>query len=156
MKNHAAILVIAAAIGGTVTALVSGGFQGERPAEITTREAMREKLGFTQKALEGIVMENFGEIEINARKLRQLAKLAGWRARVTPEYELFTNEFRRQTEALADAARERNLDAATLAYTQMTFSCVSCHKYMRGSKISGWDGTPPPSPTVRAPAGSPR
>ena len=58
--------------------------------------------------------------------------MSGWQARQTPEYELFTVEFRRHAEELAKAAKSKNIDAATLAYTQLTFSCVSCHKYMRG------------------------
>jgi hypothetical protein len=93
--------------------------------------------------LEGIAIEDYSQIETNAQKLGRLAKLAGWRARQTPEYELFTNEFRRQADALVDAAKEKNLDGATLAYMHLTFSCVSCHKYMRGAKVASSERTIP-------------
>jgi hypothetical protein len=29
------------------------------------------------------------------------------------------------------AAERKNIDSATLAYTQMTLSCVNCHKLIR-------------------------
>jgi hypothetical protein len=34
--------------------------------------------------------------------------------------------------ALVRAAEDKNLDGATLAYTQLAISCVQCHKIVRG------------------------
>jgi cytochrome c556 len=67
-------------------------------------------------------------------RLVKLSQASGWMARQTPEYELFTTEFRRAAAELSRAAAEKNMDGATLAYTQMTVSCVSCHKYMRSGR----------------------
>lgn len=106
------------------------------PPEMTTRSAMRAKLTSAHQILEGIATENFSQIETNAQKLIQLSKVAGWRARQTPEYELFTNEFRRHAEAIIEAAQKKNLDGATLAYMQLTFNCASCHKHMRGLRTA--------------------
>ncbi|HEY6166486.1 MAG TPA: hypothetical protein VI454_00510, partial [Verrucomicrobiae bacterium] len=78
---------------------------------------------------------DYSVILTNAQKLNHLSQGTGWYARQTPEYELFTAELRRHTDALVKAAKNQNLDAASLAYFQLTVSCVSCHKYLRGAKV---------------------
>lgn len=105
-------------------------------ADATTVEVMRQKLTYAQDILRGISLEDYAAIESSARKLKQLSQATGWFARQTPEYELFTAEMRRQTDALERAAKNKNIDAATLGYFQLTVSCVSCHKYLRGSKLA--------------------
>jgi hypothetical protein len=101
-------------------------------ADQPTTEVMRLKLAHAQGVLEGIAKEDYDRIALNAQKLVQLSQSTGWYSRQTPEYELFTTEFRRHAQTLVKAAKEKNIDAATGAYMQMTVSCVSCHKYMRG------------------------
>jgi cytochrome c556 len=96
-----------------------------------TSEVMRQKLGHSQQVLRGLALQDFGLIKTNAAKLVRLSQAGGWAVRQSPDYELFTMEFRRSAEALTAAADAGNIDAATVAYTQLTFSCVSCHKYMR-------------------------
>lgn len=100
--------------------------------KVTTREVMKLKLESSQKVLEGIATENFTTISANAQKLVALSQAAGWQARQTPEYKQFTAEFRRHAEALQKAARAENVDAASVAWFQLTISCVNCHRNMRG------------------------
>ena len=38
-------------------------------------------------------------------------------------------------DALTKSARDRNLDAATLAYVRVTKGCVDCHKFVRGKLV---------------------
>ncbi len=123
-------LIILFAIASSL--LLTGAASKVDPPEITTRGAMRAKIVSTHQILEGIATENYSQIETNAQKLIQLSKVAGWRARQTPEYDLFTNEFRRHAEALVESAQNKNIDGATLAYMQLAFNCASCHKHMRG------------------------
>lgn len=106
------------------------------PSKDPTSEVMRQKLGHSQQVLRGLALQDFGLIKTNASKLVRLSQAGGWVARQSPDYELFTMEFRRSAEALAAAAEAGNIDAATVAYTQLTFSCVSCHKYMRTGRSS--------------------
>jgi hypothetical protein len=101
------------------------------PAKDATSEVMRQKLGHSQQVLRGLALQDFALIKTNAVKLVRLSQTGGWAARQSPDYDLFTMEFRRSAEALSAASDAGNIDAATVAYTQMTFSCVSCHKYMR-------------------------
>jgi cytochrome c556 len=100
--------------------------------KLTTREVMRAKLDSSQKVLEGIATENFVTIAVNGQKLVALSQAAGWEARQTPEYKQHTIEFRRHAEALQKAARDQNVDAASLAWFQLTISCVNCHRHIRG------------------------
>ena len=102
-----------------------------------TREVMKLKLSYAQNVLEGITTENTDLIVANAQKLSALSKAAGWRARETPEYELFSAEFRLHSDAVARAAKDKNIDAASLAYFQMTISCINCHRYMRDVRRAG-------------------
>jgi hypothetical protein len=98
---------------------------------------MKFKLHYAQGVLEGIAMENYPLIRTNAMKLSRLSQSADWRIRQTPEYQRFTTEFRHQADALAKAAADRNVDAATVAYFQLTVSCVNCHRYLRGAGRAG-------------------
>jgi hypothetical protein len=106
-------------------------------SEVSTRDVMKFKLHYAQGVLEGIAMENYPLIRTNAMKLSRLSQSADWRIRQTPEYQRFTTEFRHQADALAKAAADRNVDAATVAYFQLTVSCVNCHRYLRGAGRAG-------------------
>jgi len=50
-----------------------------------------------------------------------------------PEYRTQLRLFEFADRELIRAAAEKNLDAATLAYNQLTVSCVNCHKIVRAS-----------------------
>ena len=103
----------------------------------STRDIMKLKLDYSHSILNGVATENFGLISANAEKLSKLSQATAFRARETAEYEVLSADFRRNADALAKAAKDRNADAASLAYVQMTLSCVNCHKYMRGGKRTG-------------------
>ena len=46
------------------------------------------------------------------------------------------DEFRRIVDKMQKAAKEKRLDGATLAYVDMTMSCVECHKYARNVLVA--------------------
>jgi hypothetical protein len=105
--------------------------------ESGVKEAMRRKVAYSQQVLVGITLEDYGLVANNAEKLVELSNRTNWYSRQVPEYELFLNEFRRRAQEVMEAGRQKNLDAASLAYVQMTLSCVSCHKFIRKSSDSG-------------------
>lgn len=126
-------LILAAALLASLAAFAPS----TRPqAGLPVHELMRKKLDHAQSVLEGITLENFDLIAGHAAKLRALSQEAAWRAHDTPEYAEHSAIFRRNVEALQRATRDRNLDAAALAYTKMTFNCVECHKYLRDRKVA--------------------
>jgi cytochrome c556 len=101
------------------------------------KEAMRQKVAYSQQVLVGITLEDYRLIANNAEKLVELSNKTNWYSRQVPEYDLFLNEFRRNAQQLAAAGQQKNLDAASLAYVQMTLSCVSCHQFIRNSSGTG-------------------
>jgi uncharacterized protein (DUF2461 family) len=105
--------------------------------KVSTKDAMRFKLHHAQRVLEGIVTENYEVVADNAKKLKGLSQQADWQIRRTAEYQRLTADFARNADALLQAANNKNVDAATVAYFQMTVSCTTCHKYLRGEKGVG-------------------
>ncbi len=95
---------------------------------------MRQKLEFSKYLLEGLTLEDFEKVEKNARALKRLSMAAEWEVPTIPnveEYIPYTTEFQRLTDVIAKAAKEKNIDGATLGYVQLTVNCVNCHKYVR-------------------------
>lgn len=105
--------------------------------ESGVKEAMRQKMAYSQQVLAGITLGDYGLIANNAKKLVELSNKTNWYSRQVPEYELFLNEFRRNAQELMEAGQQKDLDAASLAYVQMTLSCVSCHKFIRKNSYTG-------------------
>jgi len=92
---------------------------------------MQEKLKNAQKILEGIALADYGKITHSAEELIQLTKTEEWYVLKTPRYEMHSNEFARTAEVIIQKAKNKNLDGVTLAYFEMTMSCVRCHQYVR-------------------------
>jgi hypothetical protein len=100
------------------------------PAE-TQELLMRRKLTHAQNILEGLALGDFKKIQTGADELAVLRQKAEWMAIKTNDYQLFTNEFQQNIESLQKAAKAKNIDAATLAYVDMTLTCVRCHSHVR-------------------------
>lgn len=123
-------------LAGSWAALHSQETPPELAPEVRDRNVMKFKLYYAQSALEAIATENYPLLATNALKLGALTREVSWRIRHTPDYERLSTDFRRQADALAKAAKDNNVDAATVAYFQMTASCVTCHKYLRGREVT--------------------
>jgi hypothetical protein len=97
-------------------------------------EYMRRKLEFSKNVLEGLALEQYPIIEKNAKALKVLSQAAEWEVPMIPnatDYVVLTSEFQRYTDDLVKAAKQGNIDGATLAYVKLTMNCVQCHKYVR-------------------------
>ena len=92
---------------------------------------MAEKLKNAQGLLEGLATNDFNKIQKGAEELIRISKAAEWTVHKTPLYEVQTNNFRRAAETIIQKAKAKNLDGATLAYVDMTVTCVRCHQYCR-------------------------
>lgn len=95
---------------------------------------MEKKLQYSQAILAAVAKEDFAGMSTNADGLLELAK-AQWLQKETPEYRAQLKDFWLVLDGLKTAADEKNGDGATLAYLQMTLSCVRCHKYLRNSSV---------------------
>ena len=97
-------------------------------------EFMRRKLEFSKNVLEGLALEQYPMIEKNAKALKVMSQAAEWEVPMIPnatDYVALTSEFQRYTDDLVKAAKQGNIDGATLAYVKLTMNCVQCHKYVR-------------------------
>ena len=92
---------------------------------------MRAKLDHSQHVIEGLAMEDYQEIYRAAHDLALASQASAWEVLLTEEYSRQSADFRRSCEALRAAARDENLDAAALAWMEVTMKCVQCHKYVR-------------------------
>jgi hypothetical protein len=96
---------------------------------------MRQKLEHSQRVLEGLALDDFAMIAENARKLKELSEDARWRVSPDINYLRHSAQFQDLAEELAQDAKNKNIDGATLAYVQMTVNCVACHKLVRDKQL---------------------
>jgi cytochrome c556 len=95
---------------------------------------MKAKLEHSQRTLEGLAKGDFDLVAKHSQAISLLCEDELWAVLKTPEYSERSKEFQRSVNAITDAARNRNLEAATLAYVDATLKCVSCHKYVRQAR----------------------
>jgi hypothetical protein len=106
-----------------------------------TKEFMRSKLELFQRVLEGLATEDYELIVAKGTRLSAMTKEADWRLFENPDYDQQSLGFRRQVDALLRAAKDKNLDGATIAYVRLTMGCVDCHKLMRGKLVAAANET---------------
>ncbi len=97
---------------------------------------MRVKLKHSQDILAGLVTEDLDKVAKGAQELSLLSQAESWQVYQTEGYLQHSKEFRRAADALRDAAKAKNIDAATLAYVDTTMKCMTCHKYVRDVRMA--------------------
>ncbi len=98
--------------------------------EKTSSDQMKKKVEYSKNILEALVKEDFEGITKNAKALNKLGEQR-WRDAESPEYRTQNQVFWFTSGALVMAGEQENMDGAVLAYTQLTMSCVNCHKILR-------------------------
>jgi len=109
------------------------------PSADAMTKLMRKKLEHAQKLLEGIAINDLKKVNENADDLMTLSKVAEFRALKTLDYERHTNDFRRTLDDMRRGVKNKNLEAVTLAYMDMTMTCVRCHAHVRETGIARLD-----------------
>jgi hypothetical protein len=118
----------------SVVWLARGGYGEPREA---LQDFMRVKLNHSQKVLEGLVREDFDMIAKNSQQMSLLTLAETWQVMQTPQYVEFSRKFRNAADTLTEMAKKKNLEGATMAYSQVTLRCVDCHKYVRDVRMAG-------------------
>jgi len=95
---------------------------------------MKRKLEYSQNILSGIAKADFDAIEANAQSMRNLSKIEGFIRRQAPGYTTQLHVFEQSNDEIIHQARKHNVEGAALAFTQLTISCVNCHKQLREAK----------------------
>jgi uncharacterized protein (TIGR01244 family) len=122
-----------------LTAVSLSGSVAEDTPKAGREAIMKKKLEHAQKLLEGIAIRDFELIEKHADSLVLVSKKAEFLAFKTPDYTMYSDDFRRNAERAARMAREKNVDGAALAYVQLTMNCVNCHKHVREIRMAKHD-----------------
>ena len=130
MNKNRAIQNFAASTTFVALALAGGWVQAQDRLSVF----MQAKLTHSEKTLEGLAKGDFELIAKHSQAISLLCVDEQWSVMKTPEYQERSNEFRRNVDAITNAARKKNLEAATLGYVNATLNCVSCHKYVRETK----------------------
>jgi hypothetical protein len=142
MKRVALLTTVLALVASFPLASGHGEAPGKKKvpkADPKVSELMRQKLEHSQKILEGIALEDFDLIGKHADELIVLSKRLEWKVLKTPKYEVHSNDFRRAAEDLIRNAKDKNLDAASLSYVELTLTCVRCHKHVREVRMARRD-----------------
>ena len=110
-----------------------------------TRAFMRQKIVYAQGLLEGVTLEKFDLVLTNAAPLRDMSHTNAFLLLKNPDYLQRITNFQVSVDALIRAAKEKDLDRTTRAYSGVTESCVNCHKYFRREQMikRGVPGSPP-------------
>jgi len=96
---------------------------------------MKRKLQMSQQIMEGLTRGDLNAVVTSARGMRALSKIEGWARRSdTREYRRQLKFFDQANAEVMKQAQDDNLNGATLAFTQMTLSCVACHQHLRDDK----------------------
>ena len=97
---------------------------------------MVQKLKESQALLEGLALNDPAKVQASAEELLRISKAAQFRKRLgTAKYEYHANTFQRAAEAAIEKAKAKKIDGATLAYVEMTMTCVRCHQHTREEGI---------------------
>ncbi|MCA9265804.1 MAG: cytochrome c [Planctomycetales bacterium] len=103
--------------------------EGEHPANFW----MNQKLRYSQNIFAALTTADFPAIHENASRMKRLNKIEKFFRRQPEGYNTQLRLFNHATNELIVAAEHENLGEATLAFNQLTVSCVACHKHLRES-----------------------
>jgi hypothetical protein len=114
----------------------------EKPAENTPQGAEKErrsvwmdrKLQYSQELLAGIAAADFDKIVTSAQSMRSLNKVEAFVRSRSSGYRTQLAIFEDSLDEIIRQAEKDNVEGAALGFTQLTISCVNCHKQLRGAK----------------------
>ena len=95
---------------------------------------MQKKLEYSKNILGGIATADFDRIVENAESMRRLSSIEGFIRGRTPGYRTQLQIFEDAADEIVRQGKKDNVDGAALAFTQLTISCVNCHKQLREQK----------------------
>ena len=114
-----------------------------KPPQLPPETAvMAEKRDRTHAIFDALTAGDANTLQREAAALVRLAELPiflsaqkGQESRYTSEeYQFQVKAFQHAADDLLAAAKAKNLDAAALAYSDLTRTCVKCHTHFRGVK----------------------
>jgi len=128
-----------ATVGPIVSFLLASGAAAVHAQEVGDKNQppsfwMQKKLEYSKNILAGITTADFDKIVENAQSMRRLSSIEWFIRGRTPGYRTQLQIFEAATDEIIRQGQKDNVDGAALAFTQLTVSCVNCHKQLREQK----------------------
>jgi len=96
------------------------------------KEAMKAKRERAHALLDALTAGDYSALGRNAEVLVAIADMRVFTAAYkSEEYQYQAKAFKHAADDLLAAAKAKNLDAAALAYSDITRTCVKCHTHFR-------------------------
>ena len=95
---------------------------------------MKAKIGYSRAILVGLTEGDFDKIKTNAGALNLVHFFEGIFSAKNEDYRQQMAAFSMANKELIRQAEAKNIYGATLAYNQLTVSCVQCHVIVRNGK----------------------
>ena len=105
--------------------------QTPEPAATQPSVWMKRKLEYSRNILAGLTSEDFDTVADNAKAMQAMSTFEGFIRGKMPGYRTQLQVFQSANEQIIEQAQKDNVEGATLAFTQLTISCVNCHKQLR-------------------------
>ncbi len=131
MKRTVSIVAICLAMAGALSLGRADEPEKEKSQHGEPSFWMKKKLQYSEEILAGLASEDFEQIRSAAKAMNALSQVEKWTHLARPDYRTLLSIFRDANETLIIEAEDEDLDGATLAYMQLTLSCVNCHKIVR-------------------------
>ncbi len=96
---------------------------------------MRTKIKYAENVLSALATSDFEAMRENADRMNTMTQLERWARGKDTEYQTQLGFFRHANRELSRQASRKNLDGATLAFMQVTASCVNCHRHLRDQEL---------------------
>jgi hypothetical protein len=95
---------------------------------------MKKKQEYAGKILTGLTKGDFEMIKTNAEAMQVVGYFEEWDRAERLDYRRQLRYFNDTNKELIRQAEKKNINGATLVYTQMVLSCVQCHNIIRDAK----------------------
>lgn len=117
------------------TATTTGEKEADKVPKVTAEKPMsfwmEKKLDYSKSILESLTKGEFKQLAQDAEQMRLLGKIEGFVRRKNDNYRTQLRTFDSATLELVRQANRGNAEGATLAFNQLTTSCVACHVLLR-------------------------
>ena len=119
----------------TELAPVAAKTQKKNPAQEKVSQFMQAKLDSSKQVLEGMMTEDFQQIQKGAQKLIDMSNATQWQVVEGPVFAQQSAEFRNAAKELQDYAKKKNIDGVSLSYLHLTMTCIACHKQIKKTAV---------------------
>lgn len=134
MKHFCVVALLFVGLMAAPSSSSSGDKQPDKDAKKKASIWMKSKTKLSQEILLGLTEGDFDKVEKNARSLDFVHFFEFIFRMNNEEYRQQTSLFSSANKELIRQAGAKNIYGATLAYNQLTASCVQCHVVVRSAK----------------------